>query len=350
MDGSLGPQRLSSGSVNCLLRSEINDSAWNSCVAASAQRIVYGYSWYLDAVLPVPDWKWVGLVLPDETGGYRAVMPVPLRRKFVAGITYDWVVHQPFFCQMLGVFSSDASLDTRPFFRFIHERFRYGSTLSTRQWPDESLRFDSIRPRTTHVLNISNGYTSLYRQYTRDRKVNLRRSAAFNWTLIESTDLEPLLRLFRDNHARGINGGVGEWAYAILRNLNRALAERGLATLRYALRDGRIEAGVLLVQEGNRMIYLFNAASEIGRRGNARTLLIDRLIREKAADACADKPLWLDFESPDKLSIAHFYRSFGAQEEVFCTIRWNRLNRLERTILLAKNALKKRQSVTDADA
>ena len=308
--------------IRFLPRHQINALAWDTCVAASARRIVYGLSWYLDAVLPAPDWKWIGLVMPGETGGYRAVMPVPLRRKLGR-----WVVHQPLFCQWLGVFSPDDSLDPKPFFRAVPQRFRYGSALHLNQYPGVSLLFGA-RQMSTQILDLSIGYDTLYQNYSPDRRRNLRRARAANWTIIDSTDPEPLLTLFRDNHAGSIEGGVGEWAYAIFRTLMAELRKRNLATLRYAVRQGRVEAGALFVRDGNRIIYLFNSASEMGRRGNARTWLIDEVIRENTSEE-----LIFDFESPEKLSIRSFYRSFGAVEEAFWQVRWNRLTRSERLVL-----------------
>lgn len=309
--------------VTLLPRTRINDRAWNRCVADSGQRIVYGYSWYLDAVLPAPNWKWAGLVLADGPDAYRAVMPIPLRRKRTR-----WVVHQPLFCQCLGIFSPE-EVDETPFLRLMQQQYRYGSVFRLNRQPATSLAFDSISTQTTHVLDLTLGYDAVYRGYHRDRKLNLRRAGAAGWTLIDATDPEPLLKLFRDNHAAGIPGGVGDWAYTIFRKLYYELRQRSLVTLRYAMLGQRIEAGVLFVQEGNRLIYLFNAASETGRRGNARTLLIDQIIREWAG-----KPCIIDFESPEKPAVVDFYRSFGAVEEPFWSVRWNRLGWLENQVRL----------------
>lgn len=313
-----------------LSRSEVDPVAWDACVTASWQQIMYGYSWYLDAVAGGGRWRWVGLVLVDEAGMYRAVMPVPLRRKF--GV---WVVHQPLFCQFLDVFSPDKTLDEWPFLQAVQQRYRYGSVLGIRPYPHPSLNFDLVRERTTHLLDLSVGYETIARHYTRDRQRNLRRAVDYGWRVTDSIDPEPLLTLFRNHHADGIDGGVGEWAYNILRRLIQALQERGLATIRYALGNGQIEAGALFGREGNRIIYLFNAASETGRRGNARTLLIDQVIRANAGRD-AGKPILFDFESPPKESIVNFYRSFGATEVVFWEVRWSRLTMVER---LAKTLL-----------
>lgn len=322
--------------IQTLARHQINDLAWDSCIASSPQRILYGYSWYLDLVLPAPSWKWIGLVIADEAGNYQAVMPVPLRQKRLLGIPYSWVVHQPFFCQFLGVFSPDQLLNPIPFLRFMQQCFRYGSTFCIDQVAsaDEPLPFGRINAEATQILTLSLGYKALYQGYSRDRKQNLRRASSANWTIMESTDPEPLITLFRENHANDIDGGVADWAYDILRNLVAALSNRNLMMLRYACHNGRIEAGALFVCEGNRIIYLFNAASDTGRRGNARTLLIDQMIREKAG-----MNLLLDFESPTKPSIRQFYQSFGAVEEPFFRHRWSRLNVIERIGRLAMKRL-----------
>ncbi|GAB2585620.1 GNAT family N-acetyltransferase [Spirosoma areae] len=315
-------------------RHQLDATAWDACVAASPHRIVYGYSWYLDALLPAPSWKWIGLVLTNEVGQYQGVMPISLRRKRIVGIS-KWVVHQPFFCQFLGIFSRGEPLDPTPFFELLMNRFRYSSVVCTRQPPDNLLDFSSVSAKTTHILDLDADYESISRNYTRDRQLNLRRGFAANWIVVDSTDPEPLLRLFRENHADAIDGGVADWAYDLFRNVVNALTQRRLVTLRYALRDGGIEAGALFVKEGNRLIYLFNAASETGRRGNARTLLIDQMIRDHAGS-----PLIFDFESPEKSSVRDFYKSFGATEEPFWVMRWNRLSLIERIVMTARRKLK----------
>jgi len=310
-----------------LSRTLINTTAWDACVATSAQRIVFGFSWYLDAVLPGPDWTWMGVVLTDEAGEYAAVLPVPLRRKW--GV---WRIHQPFFCQMLGVFSRDPILDTMPFYQLVYERFRYGAIWQVGQYPPVDVPFGLVRQLSTQVLDLSDAYPAIYARYTSDRRRNLRRSQTTNWSVREATDIEPLIALFRKNHADTIDGGVGNWAYSIFRNLYTELQKRNMTTLLYAERSGKTEAGTLFVQDNNRIIYLFNAATETGRHRNARTLLIDRIIQKKAGHYNADGPLLFDFESPEKPSIRAFYASFGAVAQPFWSVRWSRLSGPERLL------------------
>ncbi|MCX6218756.1 GNAT family N-acetyltransferase [Spirosoma sp.] len=315
--------------LKTITRSELNTDAWDTCVASSRQVRVYGYSWYLDAILPAPEWQWMGIVKVDKSGAYQAVMPVPLRRKRVAGIAYRWVVHQPFFCPFLSIFSAGVWLNTAPFFEQLLEQYRYGSLFCIQQQPGIDLSSVACHSRTTHTIDLSVGYDRVYAAYTRDRKQNLRRACHefgvnARWAFIESADIGPLLILFRENHADTIDGGVADWAYELLRMLAQSLHKRGLSVLRYAVYDGQIEAGALFVCEETRITYLFNAASPLGRKANARTMLIDQLIQEKAG-----QPVVFDFESPEKPSIRSFYQSFGAIEEPFWALRWNRLSTIE---------------------
>lgn len=308
-------------SVHFLTRHQINDAAWDACVAASPHRMVYGYGWYLDAVTSIPGWSWAGLVVMGQDGHYRAVMPVPLRRK-----RGRWVVHQPLFCQFLAIYSPDENPDPAPFFRVMQQRFRYGSILRCQLIPASELFRLQTRQLCTHTLSLSLNYAHLARNYSRDRKLNLRRAEAANWLIVNSDDPEPLNQLFQQHHAADIANGVAPWAYRLFGKLFADLQKRGLTTLRYALTGGQIHAGVLFVREGNRIIYLFNAASEVGRRGNARTLLIDRMIRENAGTP----GLLFDFESPEKLSVVQFYESFGAVATPFWEVNYSRLTWVER--------------------
>ncbi len=217
----------------------------------------------------------------------------------------------------------------------MQQHIRYGSMFRIHLSPEKAIPFDEVYAESTQVLNLSSGYDALYQRYSHDRKLNLKRALAANWTIMESTDPEPLITLFRANHTAGIDGGVADWAYDILRSLIAELSKRNLMTLRYACQNGRIDAGTLFVCEGNRIIYLFNAASEAGRRGNARTLLIDQLIQEKAG-----MEVVLDFESPEKSTIRDFYRSFGAVEEPFYVLRWNRLSLVENLLRVSRRLLR----------
>jgi hypothetical protein len=297
-----------------LQRPEISDSQWNTFLASSPQRIVYAYSWYLDVVSP----DWSALVL-EEKGGWKAVMPLPVRKKW--GFR---VIQQPFFCQLLGVFTHSTNESPeidRMFLETLPDHFSYLSLYTGRfskglHFPE----FCEIGRCATHTLSLHLSYPQLRKNYSSDRRLNAIRAQKWDWEITESRDLQPLIDLFQKHHAARIDGGVAESAYQLLQKAGNVLFEKKAARLVYALREGKIEAGALFAFSDNRIIYLFNAASPLGRKGNARTLFIDRMIREYAGT-----DFIFDFESPEVASIADFYRSFGAEAEVYWQLHYNRL-------------------------
>jgi hypothetical protein len=285
--------------------------AYDACVVAAPNAVVYGLSWWLDIVSP--GWEvlaWVG------AEGYRAVWPVPVRRKY--GIRY---VQQPLFGQFLGIFAAEF-LPTdvhEAFAEAFLRRYRLVVRLALRpariSWPA-----GTSRTLETLVLPLDRPYDQLVVRYTTDRRQNLRRAERAGWTRRTGTEIGMLGTWFRAHHASRIAGGTDPAAYDLLERLFAACQARGLSTLWYAEHDGQPEAGAWFVTWGGRVLYLFNAATEAGRRGNARTWLLDRFLREHAGSG-----LVFDFESPEVPSIAAFYRSFGAEPDYFTEVAYNHL-------------------------
>jgi hypothetical protein len=330
---------MSNQTLQKLNRQQINVALWDDCVATSNFPLHYGLSWYLDIVSS----NWEGLIL-QENGKYLAVMPLPIRKKF--GLKY---IHQPLFCQLAGVWTQDENLvpiflETLPthfsyiatFHIFNHFPWRVSSLAKEENNPHHESQstnqatksrylaarqspFEGGRGMNTHTIDLSPAYQTLNQNYTPDRQLNLKRAKKANWQIQESTDITPMIQLFKENTEHKIKGGVGDWAYIMLENLYKALNERGLATLWYAEKEGVIEAGALFTIYQNRIIYLFNTASPIGRKGNARTLMIDKMIEQYATQSFV-----FDFESPDNELITDFYKSFGAKEETFWQVSYNR--------------------------
>jgi hypothetical protein len=174
--------------------------------------------------------------------------------------------------------------------------------------------------RYNHLLKLDRAYAEIYLNYTQDRKKNLKKGLKQNWQLAVSQDIEPLITLFDQHHALQIAGGINPKTYSVMRALFAEIQSRNLGKLIYATKDGQIEAGAWFVKSGHRIIYLFNAASTMGRLGNARTVLIDQELRSASKNT-----LYFDFESPSIDSIDDFYKSFGAETHTFDQLFWNKL-------------------------
>ncbi|MFN4147800.1 MAG: GNAT family N-acetyltransferase [Runella sp.] len=300
--------------VRFYLRSQIDDERWDYFISHSPQSILYAQSWYLDAVSP----RW-GALIAEENDQWQAVMPLPFKKKW--GFA---VVQQPLFCQFLGVFTKSGvgiAESEKLLLEALPQHFRYISIYAGRFGSNAPFP-PSFKQKTAknYILSLGESYKSLQKNYSSDRCQNLKRAKKWSWICQESEDIEPLIQLFKTYHASQIEGGVAESAYQTLRKIFAQLLQKQVVRLHYAIRGGQIEAGVMFVVWDKRIIYLFNAASDIGRQGNARTWLIDNMIQ-----SFAQSDYTFDFESPAIESIAGFYRSFGATAEPYTEIRYNGL-------------------------
>ena len=303
-----------------LKHSDIDLEQWDAVVAHSPQRQVYAMSWYLNVVSP----GWEGVVETDGAGAYITVMPVPWQSKLA--IRY---VQQPLFCQQLGVYSLEASIAEvtyQAFTQEVYQRFRYvvGYNFNTDNILPKPLLPEVQQGQTlTLYLNLCSSYKQLYQNYTRDRKMNLKRAQKAGLQLEESKDIEPLIRFFREETEGRIYGGVAAEAYEMLRKLHQVLRRKGIAKLYYTTdRQGRKNGGCLFIIWGGRIVYIFNAAPQHGRKQNGRTLIIDHMIQKHAG-----QEVLFDFESPDEgeQDILHFYKSFGPAVKPIPVLKYNRL-------------------------
>ncbi|SDL96509.1 Acetyltransferase (GNAT) domain-containing protein [Catalinimonas alkaloidigena] len=303
--------------IRYLKNREIDRAAWDRCVQQSPQRIVYAHSWYLDQC----ERAWAGVV--DEQGGeYVTVMPVQFRRKW--GLPY---LYQDPFAKELGIFSTLASLAPAYVQQIIacaFRPFRYGvryafNTHNTAVLPD--LRTTMC---ATHHLSLAPSYETLWQGYSSKRKPCVRKAQASGQVLTASSDLEPLLRLFKQFTAPKI-AGLASYQYDLLWGLYRALSERGLTELWYALQGEETTAGALFFRYQHQLIYFWGASSERGRAEHSMSLLLDHVIRTYAGRRAGGEAYRLDFEGSDVPGIAAFYRSFGAVRQPFAEVRFSRL-------------------------
>lgn len=301
-----------------LQRHQICDATWNAHIGCSAQCVVYALTDYLDAVCD----DWNAFVWPSVEA-FTLVMPLPVRSKFGKQILY-----QPLFCQYLGLFSKDVinSGLVTSFLKALSRRFSYVSSYAFNPENTSQLQccqkafseFDFKRPHT-HQLSLLPLYKNIFKAYSSDRKRNLRKGHSEKWNIISCTDINPLIHLFKQNHEPAM-GPVNPLAYQRLSSIFNALSAKGNAQIHYALKNGQVCAGVMLISCERKVIYIFNAANDAGRKGNARTVLLDAFFQEQA-----QSQQLFDFESPEIASISDFYQSFGSSKTPYYQITKNRL-------------------------
>lgn len=299
-----------------LSRQQIDARAWDNHIHHSRQCVIYALSWYLDTVCE----QWSALVWPSATN-FSIVMPLPVRCRFGQRIVY-----QPLFCQYLGIFSRRDLTQAQcgALLEALKVHFPYISSYAFN--PENAavarklgLKGFQIEVFRTHWLRLNRPYTELVKGYSKDRRVNLKQGLKTDWETIESADFDPLIKLFAENHAAGV-GKIQADAYQTLTELGAALIKNTTSRLIYARKGSQVHAGIVLARYCGRVIYLFNAADKTGRKGNARTVMLDAYFRGNAGTE-----LIFDFESPSKESIAGYYAGFGVTEMSFYRIRRNAL-------------------------
>lgn len=294
---------------------QINKEAWDICIESDVNAQPYALSWYLDIVSP----KWQAFVIEDLYGGYETVMPLPVKRQY--GISY---LQQPFYCQQLGIFGkySIERETAEAFLLRLKKKFKYVIDYIFHSGFERNS--DLFTKKTiTQYLNLNRPYAEIFKGYNRDRKLNLKRAIASGLNLVESQDIEPLLLIFQRYTANKIYGGVSEQAYLELRDLFSEFKKRGLVKLFYTQDDTRafLTGGLFLIWN-RKIIYLFNASSEEGKKKNGNTLILDHVIK-----TFCNRDYVFDFESPSEEfeNIVGFYGSFGAEKIILPSLNYNEL-------------------------
>jgi len=294
--------------IKYLQHSEIDKEKWDECIRGSFNSIAYAASWYLDKVHE----GWEALV----EGDYERVMPLTGRKKF--GVYY---LFQPYFVQQLGVFSKSILTPdiTKKFIENIPEKFQFVDIKlnSFNKLNDKTLE---THPNKNFVLDLIHDYSKLYAKYSSNTKRNLKKSSHSKLSLVKNIKPEAIIALFRQNRGKKI----GKWAnehYLQLQKLIYAAIHKGKGiTYGVFTEHNQLCAGAFFLSSSNRLIFLFSGADESSRENGAMFLLIDEVIKEYSPGN-----LVLDFEGSNDVSLARFYKGFGAKESSYLSLKINRL-------------------------
>lgn len=313
--------------IRYLKRQEIDISRWDACITRSANRLVYGFHFYLDAMT---DGQWDALVYED----YQVVMPLTWRRK--GGIRY---LYQPAFTQQTGIFSpSPIQAETiAAFLAAVGRHYRFAEIYLNYGNPHPSLR--------THenlILPLQAPYADLQSRYKNDLLRNLRQASGLTYS--QDLGLDTAIQHYRTQYAAR-HPAIRPNDYTHFHQLCRSLQAIPTARidtptqispkapadppapipspaliLRAAFNAGELCATALLISEATRLYLLQSTTLPAGRKLAANHFLLDQLVREFAGH-----DLILDFEGSDLPGIAYFYANFGAIRQPYFFHRHNRL-------------------------
>lgn len=290
--------------IRYVARKNIDDAKWNACISTAANGLVYGYTFYLDAMCTA----WDALVLDD----YNAVMPLPWRKKW--GFYY---LYHPFAIAQLGVFGNALSPDLLygvlknipPKFRYWDLPLNFGNVFDVPAFP--------LYQRKNYVLPLQQGYQHLQKNYRAHIKRNIKKTIAQNCIVQKNINVDAVIALAKTHVAN--SGNTTD--FENFKTAYQFLSKNGQA-ITYAVQStaGTILASAVFFFSHNRAYYILPGNHPDGRTVGASHLLIDAFIKDHAG-----QNLVLDFEGSDVPGLQFFYSSFGATEEPYTAIRYNRL-------------------------
>lgn len=295
--------------IKYLTHDQIDKRVWDETIARSYNRLMYGYSWYLDEVCD----RWDALVQND----YEAVMPLPVRKKY--GQAY---VYHPFFAQQLGVFSTNylSGFTVDKFVTAVPDKFRVVDVQLNAACDPEDFLNHNTGERRNHVLNLSPAYQEIAAAYNENTKRNIAKAKKEKLATEKITDIDAAIN-FYITHNGHRSPEVKPADYARFKRAMLEAWQRSMLTILCVKESNTVLAtGIFGIDAGNRAIYLMGTSSAEGKNKGAMHLLMDEFIQQHCG-----KIQLLDFEGSDIDGIARFYKGFGAVEQPYYHYFQNRL-------------------------
>jgi hypothetical protein len=281
---------------------KIDKQKWDECLNNSPDPYIYASSVYLDNMAD----NWDGIV----GGDYKFIMPAPWRKK--AGITYCYDVP---FTQQLGAFGNalqQNELDAC--IKLMLQSFRYGNYSFN--------HFNHIKNGkvcNNYMLSLASNYRSTSFFYSDKLKADLSK-AAKNSLRYTKAGADEVIQLFRELYAERIPNVTAKdyrnfYALCLLKEKENNLIVRKVSAANKVTHSIN-----LLLRDKYRIYNLMSGTTVEGRSSLAGHFLYDNLIREFSQTG-----LIFDFEGSDIPGVAHFYKNFGAINQPYTKLHFNRL-------------------------
>jgi hypothetical protein len=285
---------------------QIDKKKWDDCIDASPNGLVYGYSFYLDAMAK----HWDALVMGD----YECVMPLTWNKKYTVHYLY-----QPHFTASLGIFGNGLSaVVVNDFLSSIPAKFRYWDIYLNPGNYFAKTSFN-LYERMNYVLPLLESYENIYVHFRDNIKRNIKKCEQAGAVIKKNIPVTDVIELSRER-SQQIAGYTAK-DFSNLQQLYLHLQQQGKA-LTYGLvnKDNKLMASAAFFFSHRRAYYILVGNDPDGKTMGASHALINAFIKDYA-----QTDLLLDFEGSDVPSLAFFYSSFGAVEERYPGLKMNRL-------------------------
>ena len=292
--------------ISYLTYQQINKTKWDTCINQAENGLIYGYSFYLDAMSV----HWDALVLND----YEAVMALTWNKKY--SIHY---LYQPPFTACLGIFGNSLTAETvNEFLNAIPAKFKYWDIYFNPGNLFKLKDFD-LYERMNHVLNLNNSYENLYDAYRENIQRNIKKSEQFHLSINKNIAINDVIGLAKEQ-ANSFTSIADEDANRFEELFQLLYRKQKATTYGVYTKEGQLIASAVFFYSHNRAYYIMAGNHPNGKTLGASHALINAFIKDHAG-----QDMLLDFEGSDIPSLAFFYSSFGAVEEKYSAVKLNRL-------------------------
>lgn len=290
--------------VKFFSRAEIEVQRWDEVIDKSECARPYLFSWYLDLVCP----SWGALINED----YSLLAPIPLKQKFLINYAF-----QPKWVQQLGFFGKKINdIDERVLESHFKKLPSSVGLLNFNLNPCHNTGKDSLN---NYELDLNKDYQTLRSQYKGNLRNCINKASKDDLKIRKDDEPLPLIKTFQEHAAHKFNTFSSHDYRALERIIGEAIL-RSKGTLRTVYnKDEQLLGGAFFLESETFSVFLFSAVNEEGRKKNVMHWLIDKFIRERAGQNRI-----LDFEGGNSRGTALFFKSFGAVNVPFPTIKWYR--------------------------
>jgi len=267
-------------------RTEINTEKWDACVAKSDKPLIYGVSWYLDAAT---NSQWDGLIWGD----YETVLPLPWNRKLIAKQFY-----RPMLLQQQGPFGNGQPKQT------------ILPLLSKKSVQHQVALCEALiegeQKRINLILNCNQEKQKLYEGFSKNRRYDARNIEH----TVEELTVDEFMKFFKKFAAELIED-QGIHLTTIKQIIIACISNHHGLLLGGKVGDS-VESVIFLSKYRGRHTLLLSATSKTGYEKSVNVFLLIYYIFKQAG-----KSIMLDFEGSEIPGVRDFYKSFGAQEEIY---------------------------------
>jgi len=289
--------------MKLIVRKNIDTSRWNNLVQTCLQGLPYAYTHFLDLVT---DGKWEALI--DDENNWA--MPLPYNRKLIGLKQY----YQPFFCQQLGIIGK--TMPTREQQSEILKILRRRSVRAYVQLNENNsgLYLLTTETKTNLVLPLQDNYEFLSQSYNDNLRRKLKKIPT-ELHIEYSSDMDLFAQLYFTHTMGKVDEKI---SLKNIKSFLHGMMENKWGEIILCKHENKAICGGLFYLKTNcRLITIMPFTNEEYGKLPVQPLILDHIIR-----TYANTPFLLDFEGSSLPGVAQFYKSFGAIERNFPSLKF----------------------------